>query len=188
MKKTQKLSTTLSIAASVLLQACSSPETATTLPAEANTKAPELNASWKSICIATSSGSTSTTTQASGSTGGSGGISGGTGFITKATFNANGSAVLTTEYFATSNCNTNTSIGTDQFNTNYFIGNASEADDGSPVTNIEYKTTNSTTYSIFQIVNNISLRLGNADAGTSGLDGSSESNRLDSLGIELDKL
>ena len=185
MKKIQKLSTTLSIAASVLLQACSAPETAATLPAEANTKAPELNASWKSTCIATSSGSTSTTTQASG--GGSGGVSGGSGFITQAIFNANGSAVLTTEYFATSNCNANTSIGTDQFNTNYFIGNASQANDGSPVTDIEYKTISSTTYSIFQVVNNVSLYLGSSDSSTTGNDGSSGSTRLDGLGIELDK-
>lgn len=188
MKRINKLSVTLSIAAAALLQACSSPETAESLPSEANTKAPELNASWASKCIATSSGSTSTTTQASGSSGGSGGVSGGSAFITQATFNANGSVALSTEYFATSNCNANTSISTDQFNANFFVGNASQANDGSPVTNIEYKTINATTYSMFQIVNNVSLYLGSADTSTSGHDGSSESTRLDGLGIELDKL
>ena len=188
MKKLNKLSSTLSIAATVLLQACSTPETATTLPAEANTRAPELNASWKSVCIATSSGSTSTTTQASGGGGGTGGVSGGTGFITEAIFNANGSAVFSTEYFATSNCNTNTSIGAEQFKANFFIGNPSQANDGSPVTDIKYTTINSTTYSIFQVVNNVSLYLGSSDTSTSGNDGSSESNSLDGLGIELDKI
>ena len=175
------------MAASVLLQACSAPETATVLPTEANTKAPELNASWESKCIATSAGSSSTTTQASGS-GGSGGISGGSAYITQATFSANGSAAISTEYFATSNCNANTSIGTEQFNASFFIGNTSQANDGSPVTNIEYKTLSATTFSIFQIVNNVSLYLGDADSSTSGQDGSSESNRFDGLGIELDKI
>ncbi len=188
MKKINKLSTTLSIAASVLLQACSASETATGLPAEANTKAPELNGSWASKCIATSSGSTATTTQASGSSGGSGGVSGGSAYITQATFNADGSAVLSNQYFATSDCNTNTFIRTERFDTNFFIGNASQANDGSPVTNIEYKTIDTTTFSIFQIVNDVSLYLGDADSSTSGHDGSNESKRLDGLGIELDKL
>lgn len=185
MRKPGKLTPALSIATAILLQSCSSSESTSATPSEVNTKAPELNASWATKCIVTSSG-TSTTTSASG--GGSGSVSGGSAFITMATFNANGSATLSTEIFATSDCNANASISFNKFNINYFIGDATQANDGSQATNIQYLSTNGTSYSIFQVVNNISLFLGDIDSSTTGHDGSSDVNRFDGLGPELNKL
>lgn len=184
MNNSKKISTTLSIATSILLQSCSSSESSPVAQFEANTKAPELIASWATKCITTSNG-TSTTTSASG--GGTGGISGGNAFITNATFNADGSATLSKKYFATSNCNANTLIKSDNFNASYFIEDAGTAKDGSPVTNIRYSSANSTTYSIFQVINGISLYLGDFETSTPGNEGSSETTRLDGLGPELDR-
>lgn len=184
MKKLNKITSTLSIATSILLQACSSATDAPSgTPAEANTKAPELNATWVSRCIITTAGST--ITQPSG---GSGSVSGGNAYLNIASFNANGSATLSTEYFATTTCNPNTTIKTDRYVANYYIGNASMANDGSPVTDILYSTPVSSLYSVFQIVNGSSLYLGNIDASTAGIDGSSEALRLDGLGFRLNRI
>jgi hypothetical protein len=184
MKPSKKITATLSFATSILLQSCSSSESTPVEQSEANTKAPELIASWATKCITTTSG-TSTTTSASG--GSTGGISGGNAFMTNATFNADGSATLSKNYFATANCNANTLIKSDNFNASYFIENAGTANDGSPVTNIRYSTANSTTYSIFQIINGISLYLGDFETSTPGNEGSSVTTRLDGLGPELGK-
>ena len=182
MKHTKKITTTLSIATSILLQSCSSTDSTSAVPSEANTKAPELIASWATKCIITSNGS-STATSASGG----GSVTGGTGHIINATYNADGSASLSEESFATSNCNPITSIKTNRYNANYFIEGAGTAKDGSPVTNIRYHTASSTTYSIFQVVNGISLYFGDFETSTPGNEGSSESTRLDGLGPELNK-
>lgn len=61
----------------------------------ANTKAPELVASWQTACITTLLGTT-TTTQASGGSGG-GGASGGEAYRSKVTFAQNGRVEFSTE-------------------------------------------------------------------------------------------
>ena len=183
MKHIKKITTTLSIATSILLQSCSSSESTSVVPSEANTKAPELIASWSTSCITTSSG-TNTNTSASG---GGGSVTGGSAYKTYARFNADGSATLSKDSFATSSCNENTLTKTENYNASYFIETAGTAKDGSPVTNIRYQTASSTTYSIFQIVNGISLYIGDFETSTPGNTGSSESTRLDGLGPELDK-
>ncbi len=183
MKHIKKITTTLSIATSILLQSCSSSESTSAVPSEANTKAPELIASWTTQCTVTSNG-TSTTTSASG---GGGSVAGGTAYKIYATYNADGSASLSKESFATSSCNANTLIKNDIYNANYFIEDTGTAKDGSPVTNIRYHTASSTTYSIFQVINGISLYFGDFETSTPGNEGSSESTRLDGLGPELNK-
>lgn len=183
MRHNKKITATLSVATSILLQSCSSSEPTPAVPSEVNSKAPELVASWATRCITTSSG-TSTSTSASG---GGGSVSGGSAFITTATFNADGSANLSKNSFASTNCNTNTLITSDTYSANYFIEGAGTANDGSPVTNIRYQTASSITYSIFQIVSGVSLYIGDFETSSSGNSGSTESLRLDGLGPELDK-
>ena len=184
MSHSKKITATLSIATSILLQSCgSSTDSTPAVPSEANTKAPELLTSWTTRCTTTSSG-TSTTTSASG---GGGSVSGGTAFKTSAIFNADGTARLSKDSFASTNCNANTLTRSENYSANYFIEGAGMAKDGSPATNIRYHTANSTTYSIFQVVGGVSLYLGDFETSTPGNNGTSVSTRLDGLSPELDK-
>jgi len=181
MANIKKISSTLSVAATVLLQACSSSDSSSGPAATPNTKAPELIGVWDSGCSIITT--TNTFTAASG---GSAGVSG-TATINRATFNQDGNIELTSENFATTNCNANTSSGLRKFNAVYSIGGAATANDGSPVTEISYSTSSSTTYTIFQIINGITLQLGHQATSSTGKDGSSPETRLDGLGIDLDK-
>ena len=184
----KNISSSLSAAATVLLQACgSSGSGSDTGPIPvANTLAPQLVGSWQSSCIATqNAGSTTTVTSASG--GGGGSISGGEAFINNVTFNQDGRVEFITQYFATSNCNANTLAGLNRYNAVYVIGGGTFANDGSVVTEINISDASSTTYSIFQVVST-SLYLGDAAASTAGMDGSSEATRYDGLGPGLMKL
>lgn len=186
----KKISTTLSVAASVLLEACSSAGSdATSAPvAVANTSAPELVASWQTGCIITqNSGSAGTITQASGSGsgGGSGGVSGGAAFRSAAVFKQDGHVEFSTENFATSNCNANTLSSYSRYEAVYFVGAAGSSNDGrDDVTEISYQDTSSTSYSVFQLVNGSTLYLGDVAASSPGRDGSSEDSRLDGFGSD----
>lgn len=178
----KKISASLSVAATVLLEACSSSGTDSGPTPVPNTTAPQLLSSWETDCIVTqNSGSTTTTTQASGGAGG-GSISGGAAYISKVIFNQDGRVEFTTESYATSNCNANTLSSVDRYNAVYFVGGAGLANDGSPVTEIDYSDSSSSTYSIFQVVNNTELFLGDSTASTVGHDGGDEVTRIDGLG------
>lgn len=184
----KKISTTLSVAATVLLEACSSSATDTpSAPVPvANAKAPELVGTWATGCIATSLSGSSTVTQASGG-GGSGGISGGEAYRITAAFNQDGRVEFRSENYSTSNCNTNTLSGFGVYEAVYVVGEAGFANDGSPVTEYRYSDSNSTTYSIFQVVNGTSLYLGDEAASTAGHNGDSQAERIDGLGEEMRK-
>jgi hypothetical protein len=185
----RNISTSLSAAATVLLQACSSSGSGSDSGPTpvANTLAPQLVGSWQSNCIVTqNAGSTTTVTSASG--GGGGSISGGEAYKNNAIFNQDGRVEFITEYYATSNCNANTLAGLNRYNAVYVIGSDTFANDGSPVTEINISDASSTTYSIFQVVSGTSLYLGDAAASSAGMDGSSEASRYDGLGSSLLKL
>ena len=182
----KKINTTLAIATAVLLEACSSTsaETASAPAAVVNLKAPELIGSWETGCIATSLSGSSTVTGASGS-GGTGSISGGEAYQLKAVFSRDGHVDFTLESYATSNCNTNTLSSSAAYNAVYFIGEASTANDGSPVTEYRYSDSSSTTYSIFQLVNGTRLYLGDESYSSQGHNGGSQAARIDGLGVEM---
>jgi hypothetical protein len=186
MAQIKKISTTLSVAATVLLEACSSSGSSDSGPTPvANTTAPELVATWQTDCIVTqNSGSTTTTTGASGGSGG-GSISGGAAYRSSAIFNQDGRVEFFSESYATSNCNANTLSALSRYNAVYFVGGTSLANDGSQVIEIDYSDSNSSTYSIFQVVNDSELYLGDASASTAGNDGSSEGSRYDGLGPRM---
>ena len=181
----KKISTTLSVAATVLLESCSSSgsDSAAAPAAVANTTAPELVGTWATGCVATSV--SNTTTQASG---GGGSVSGGAAFSNTAVFTQDGHIEYTTESYATSNCNVNTLAGSGLYKGVYFVGEAGFASDGSPVTEFSYSNSSSMTYSIFQVVSSISLYLGDPTASTTGNNGSSQSTRIDGLGEQMPKL
>ena len=184
----RKISTSLSVAATVLLEACSSSGSSESGPTPVpNTAAPQLIATWQTDCIVTqNSGSTTTVTQASGGSG-DGSISGGEAYRTSAVFSQDGRVEMFNEIYATSNCNPNTVAGIHRYNAVYFIGASGFANDGSTVTAINFNDSNSTTYSIFQLVNDNDLYLGDAQASTAGNDGSSEAARYDGLGPRMFK-
>ena len=186
MARITKISSTLSVAATMLLEACSGSGTEVAGPAPVpNTTAPQLLASWETDCIITqNSGSTSTTTSASGGSDG-GSISGGEAYRNTAVFSPDGRVEFTTEYYATANCNANTLAGVNRYNAVYFIGDPALANDGSPVTEIDISDVASTTYSIFQVVSDSELYLGEGAASSSGNDGGSDATRLDGLGPRM---
>ena len=178
----KKISSTLTIAATILLEACSSGGGSgdNSVPAaETNTAAPQLIGDWKTICTITTQGTSTTTTGASGSGGGS--VTGGDSFIADASFTQAGQIELSTEFFASTDCNTNTSNGFNNFSGVYFIGEAGTANDGSDVTAIDVSDASSTTFTIFQIVNSINLFLGNESESSAGKDGKKSSTRFDGL-------
>ena len=127
----------------------------------------------------TTQGTATTTTSASGSGGGS--VTGGDSFIANATFTQTGRIELNTEFFASTDCNTNTSNSFSDFEGVYFIGEAGIANDGSNVTTIDISDTTSTTFTIFQIVNSINLFLGNESESSTDNDGKTQSTRFDGL-------
>jgi len=186
MARINKITTTLSVAATVLLEACSSSGSETSGPTPvANTRAPQLVSTWETDCTVTqNSGSTTTTTQASGGSGG-GSISGGEAFVNRAVFHQDGRVDFTTEYYATANCNPNTLAGLNRYNAVYIVGDAMLANDGSQVTEIDISDASSTTYTIFQVLTSTTLYLGDAAASTTGYDGSTVSTRLDGLGPRM---
>jgi len=183
-----KITSALSVATTVLLQACSSTGSDSAAPAPvANTTAPQLVAAWQTDCITTENSSSSTTTQASGGSGGNGGVSGGAAYRNTAVFNQDGRVQFSTENFATSNCNANTLSGYGSYDAVYFIGEAGLANDGSPVTAFSYSDATATTYSIFQVVNGSALYLGDSATSSTGKDGASITTRLDGLGSRFSK-
>ena len=182
MTNMKKISSTLSIAATILLEACSSggDSGGNSAPApEINTTAPQLIGSWTTDCTITTQGTSTTTTGASGSGGGS--VTGGESFLANASFTQAGQIQLNAEFFASTNCNANKSNGFSSFEGIYFIGETGTANDGSNVTNIDISDTSSTTYTIFQIVNGFSLFIGNKSESSSGKDGNKSSSRFDGL-------
>jgi len=122
-----------------------------------------------------------------GGSGGSGGVSGGDAYRTTAIFTADGHVEFIAENFATANCNANTLSSVNRYEAVYYIGGPSLANDGSQVTEINYSDPDSTTYSIFQLVNDIELYLGDPAASSPGNDGSSEATRFDGLGPRMTK-
>ena len=187
MNRIKKISSSLSVAATVLLEACSSSSTDSGPTPVPNTTAPQLLASWESNCIVTqNSGSTSTVTSASG--GGGGSISGGEAFRNSVIFNQDGRVEFITEYYATSNCNASTLSALNRYSAVYVVGEAGIANDGSPVTALDISDASRTTYSIFQVTSGSELYLGETAASTPGHDGSSETVRHDGLGARMLKL
>lgn len=192
MAQTKKITSTLSIAATVLLEACSSSGSGTdSAPVPvANTTVPQLIGTWQTACIITqnSGSSPSTMTQASGGSGsGSGGVSGGAAYRTSAIFNQDGHVEFLSENYATANCNANTLSSLNRYNAVYLIGGTGFANDGSDVTEINYTDSSSTTHSIFQIINSTDLYLGDPAESSPGYDGSSEATRYDGLGDRMRK-
>jgi hypothetical protein len=185
----KKITSALSIATTVLLQACGSTgsDSAAAPAPVANNVAPQLVATWQTDCIITQNSSSSTTTQASGGSGGGGGVSGGAAYRKTAVFKQDGGVEFSTENFATSNCNANTLSAYGRYDAVYFVGEAGLANDGSPVTEFSYSDSTTTTYSIFQIVNSVTLYLGDGAASTAGNDGASITTRLDGLGPKFSK-
>jgi len=185
MSQSKNITTSLSVAATVLLEACSSSGTDSGPTPVPNTTAPELVATWQTDCIVTqNSGSTTTATGASGGSGG-GSISDGVAYRDSAIFNQDGRVEFITEVFGTSNCNVNTRSSLNRYNTVYLVGGDSTANDGSAVIEIDYSGSSSMTYSIFQLVNSATLHLGDASASSPGNDGSSEATRYDGLGPRM---
>ncbi|MGB5397304.1 MAG: hypothetical protein WBN96_09150 [Gammaproteobacteria bacterium] len=189
MAQFNKISTTLSIAATVLVQACSSSATDSGPTPVANTTAPELVGEWRSDCTNTpspkSSPATITYAKASGGGGGSGG---GESQRDTIIFNQNGRAEFSTEYYATANCNTSTLASVDRVDYVYFVGNATTANDSSVTTELDYSSSSATLYSMFQVVNGgIDLHLGDSAQSAPGNDGISPATRLDGLGDALRK-
>ena len=186
MSHLKKINTTLAIATTVLLEACGSAGSdAPSAPASiANVKAPELTGTWKTGCVATSLSGSSTVTQASGG-GGTGSISGGDAYKVTAVFNQDGHLSFTSESYATSNCNANTLSSSGVYSAVYFVGEASLANDGSPVLEYSYSDSSSTTFSIFQVVNGPSLYLGDETNSTTENNGASQATRIDGLGAEM---
>ena len=188
MARIKKITSTLSIAATVLLEACSSSGGESGPAPVANTAAPQLVATWETDCIVTqNSGSTTTVTQASGGSGG-GSISGGEAYINTAAFNQDGSVEFITAVYATANCNANTLAGLNRYNAVYYVGDAGLANDGGPVTTIDIADPTNTMYTIFQVLSGSTLYLGDATASTAGNDGGSEATRYDGLGPRMSKL
>jgi hypothetical protein len=186
MTQFKKISSTLSVAATVLLEACSSAGTESGPTPVPNTTAPQLVATWQTDCIITqNSGSTTTTTQASGG-GGGGSVSGGAAYKNSAIFNQDGRVEFTTESYATSNCNANTLSSLNRYNAVYYVGVASLDNNGSQVTEINYSDSSSSTYSIFQVSNSADeLYLGDSAASSPGNDGGGEVTRIDGLGPRM---
>jgi hypothetical protein len=188
MASIKNITSGLSVAAAVLLEACSSSGSGSESgpTAVSNTLAPQLIGTWQTACIATESSGTSpdTTTQASGGSG-SGSISGGAAYRTSAIFTQDGHVELILETFATANCNASKLSSLNRYNAVYYIGGDGSASDGSPVMEIDYSDNRSTTYSIFQIVSSSELYLGEPSASSPGQDGSSEDARYDGLGPRM---
>jgi hypothetical protein len=192
MSRINNITSSLSIATTVLLQACSSSGSGsdTTPAAVANTQAPGLVGTWRTACIAIQDSTVmpDTATGASGgSSGGSGGVSGGDAYRTSAIFTEDGHVEFIAENYATGNCNANTLSSLNRYEAVYYIGGQALANDGSQVTEINYSDPDSTTYSIFQLVNDSELYLGDPAASSPGYDGSSEAARFDGLGPRLTK-
>ncbi len=185
MAKINKISATLSVAATVLLEACSSSGGDSSGPTPVpNTTAPQLLATWATDCIITQNTGSTTVTQASGG-GGGGSIAGGEAYRSLAVFNQDGRVEFSTEYYATANCNTNTLAGTNRYNAVYFVGGGGQVNDGGPpVTEIDISDARSTTYSIFRVVID-ELYLGETTASSPDMDGSGEATRLDGLGPRM---
>ena len=187
MKRINKINASLSVAAAMLLEACGSSGTESGPASVPNTTAPQLLATWETNCIVTDgSGSVSTVTSASG--GGGGSISGGEAFRNSVIFNQDGRVEFITAYYATSNCNASTLAALNRYSAVYVVGEAGIANDGSPVTGLDIKDAEKTTYSIFQVTSGAELYLGETAASTAGHDGSSESARHDGLGLRMLKL
>ena len=187
MRRIHKISSSLSVAATVLLEACSSSGTESGPAPVPNTTAPQLLATWATACIVTDgSGSVSTVSSASGGSGGS--ISGGEAFRNSVIFNQDGRVEFITEYYATSNCNASTLAALNRYSAIYAVGEAGVANDGSAVTGLDISGSGRTTYSIFQVSSGLELFLGETAASTAGHDGSSESARHDGLGPRMLKL
>ena len=180
----KKISATLSIAATVLLQACgtSTSEQGSTVVSVENTKAPALVGLWSAGCATTSV--TSTTTGSSGSTV----IPDGTAVFESFDFKKDGQLIITTENFASTNCNANTSKGAGSVSLVYTVGEGGTANDGSSVTGIDLNGAGFTLYSIFQIVDSSSLYLGSATESSAGRDGKDPATRYDGLGSRMVKL
>ena len=187
MSHLKKINTTLAIATTVLLEACSSggSDSPSAPAAVANVTAPELIGTWRTDCVPTSQSGSSTTTGASG--GGTGSISGGEAYKVSAVFTQDGHITFTSESYATSNCNLNTLSSSGAYSAVYFVGEASMANDGSPVLEYSYSDSSSTTYSIFQVVNGTRLYLGDETNSSTGNDGTSQATRIDGLGVEMQK-
>ena len=184
MAQIKKITSSLSVAATVLLEACSSSGSNSGPTPVANTTAPQLVATWQTDCIVTDiSGSTSTNTQASGGSF-DGSISGGAAYRIIAIFNQDGRVEFITEIYGTSNCNPSKRTS-NRYNAVYFVGGPGQANDNSPAIEIKYSDSSSSTYSIFQLVNSTSLYLGDATTSSPGYDGGSEATRLDGLGTEM---
>ena len=123
-----------------------------------------------------------------GGSGGSGGVSGGSAYRTSAIFTEDGHVELIAENFATADCNANTLSSLNRYQAVYYIGGPSLANDGSPVTEINYTDPDSTTFSIFQLVNSdTELYLGDPAPSSPGNDGSGEATRFDGLGPRMTK-
>ncbi len=182
----KKISSTLSVAATVLLEACSSSGSDASGPTPvANTTAPELLAAWETAdCVIIQNSGSTTTTSASGGSGG-GSISGGEAYRARVEFTQNGRVEFSTEYYATANCNPNTLNTISNYRAVYFVGDPATAGNGSAVTEIDIGHLSGTTFSIFQVVNDTELRMGEAAMSTPGNDGSSETSRLDGLGPRM---
>ena len=184
MAQIKKISSTLSVAATLLLEACGSSSSDSGPSPVANTTAPQLLTTWQTDCIITQNSSPTTVTQASGGGGGGGSISNGEAYITNAVFHQDGRVEFSRENYQTSDCNPSKRTVT-RYNALYYVGDTRLANDGTQVIEIDYSASGSTTYSIFQVINNNALHLGHETSSSPGYDGSSEATRYDGLGTDI---
>lgn len=191
----KKLTASLSIATTVLLQACGSSGSDSGPAPVPNTTAPELVGTWKSNCIVNptprsqpDSGTTVTLAAASGGGGGGGGGStNGLSRIDTITFNQNGRAEFLSEQFSSTICNTNTRLPSSFISSVYFVGSPTLDRNGAQAVELDYNASGTLLYSIFQVSSTVDLKLGEEASSTSGNDGTSSTTRFDGLGPTLTK-
>ncbi len=187
-----KLASTLSIATLVLLKGCSGGDGGSDEPSNDNTAAPELLGDWISDCVAGSNTSTTNrviavTSPSGGGNGGGTNTRSGDSSRTEVTFNQNGTATGSVEYFDSVDCNPSLTTGIFFFDVEYTVGSAVIAADGSNAIAINLSDNGSVTYSIFQVVNSFELFLGDELRSSPENDGTSPDRRFDSFGARYNK-
>lgn len=191
--KKRSLTTALSVATLALLETgCSDGGSSGSAPNTVSTSTPaELVGLWASRCVLLQSGTSSAVVSISGTSGGGFGgnnSTGGQSVSAELNFTQNGSVSGFEEFFATTSCNTNFLEDFYTFNADIRVGNQVTAADGSLAIEIDFIGEESTTYSIYQVINGSSLYIGSRVNSTSGKDGSSEENRFDGFGYIYDKV
>jgi len=190
----KKISTSIAIASTALLQACNeeAPSGQSSEETEENKTHPELVGHWRSLCLEVPEAQTmsarqfaSMTRASGGSGGGSGGIDGDY-FKEEIEFRQNGEMVSAKTYFQDSQCNPNSSGNTVWQQSAYFPKDSVMMNDGATAVELDLNDDGTFTYTAFR-VSGIDLYLGDEGFSTDGRDGSSSDKRLDGVGSRFTK-